>query len=146
MNEFMPTVRKLLRNYSIDPCKMVFEITERDTVKNLDIDSEKHDPGPQERRVPVRDRRFRRRLFFISIYQGFHIDFIKVDGEFIRNMSGTNTLEKAIVSSIASLAPELGIKTIAEFVGTAEIFREVQLAGIDYAQGYYIKKPSPDIG
>jgi len=75
----------------------------------------------------------------------FRIDFLKVDGEFIRGMVNTASTEKQIVTSIAVLAGHLGIKTIAEFVETGNILSEVRGAGINYAQGYYIAKPSPDL-
>ena len=60
-------------------------------------------------------------------------------------MNAAGNVEKAIVSSIAELSRKLGIKTIAEFVETEEILNQVGFAGIDYAQGYYIRKPSPDL-
>ena len=47
--------------------------------------------------------------------------------------------------SIATLAAKLRIKTIAEYVESKEILGEVESAGIDYAQGYFIQKPSPDL-
>jgi EAL domain-containing protein (putative c-di-GMP-specific phosphodiesterase class I) len=62
-----------------------------------------------------------------------------------RNLSGTSVVENAIVSSIASLADKLGIKTVAEFVETKEVLGQVESAGIHFAQGYFIKKPSPDL-
>jgi EAL domain-containing protein (putative c-di-GMP-specific phosphodiesterase class I) len=36
-DEFIPTVRKLMRDCGIEPSNLVFEITERDTVKNLNL-------------------------------------------------------------------------------------------------------------
>jgi diguanylate cyclase (GGDEF)-like protein len=144
LNEFMPTVRRLLKDYHIDPAKMVFEITERDTVKNSRLfESFVHDLKRDGFRFAIDD--------FGAGYSSFHyiktfsIDFLKVDGEFIKNLAGDSRVEKAIVSSIASLAGDLGIKTIAEFVESEEILGQVTSAGINYAQGYYIKKPSPDL-
>jgi len=58
-------------------------------------------------------------------------------------MSGNGGMERAIVANIAHLAGDLGIKTIAEFVETDTILKNVQSAGIDYAQGYYIQHPQP---
>lgn len=61
-------------------------------------------------------------------------------------MVGVNGwIEKQIITSIATLAGSLGIKTIAEYVESKEILGEVGAAGINYAQGYYIQKPSPDL-
>ena len=144
LNEFIPTVQKLLGDYHIDPAKMVFEITERDTVKNPSIiEKYIHDLKREGFRFAIDD--FGAGYSSFQYIKTFSIDFLKVDGEFIRNMAGTTGVEKAIVSSIASLAGKLGIKTIAEFVETKEILGEVESAGINYAQGYYIRKPSPDL-
>jgi len=144
LTDFMPTVRKLLRTYDIDASKMVFEITERDTARGLNI---------IERSIrELKSEGFRFAIDdFGAGYATFHyiktfsVDFLKVDGEFIRNMNGVGKVDREIVSSIASLAGKLGIKTIAEFVETEEILGQVESAGINYAQGYYIKRPSPEL-
>jgi EAL domain-containing protein (putative c-di-GMP-specific phosphodiesterase class I) len=44
-----------------------------------------------------------------------------------------------------TLAKELKIKTVAEFVEDADILAAVSDLGIDYAQGYHISRPSPMI-
>lgn len=144
LNEFIPTVRKMLKDYNLDPSRLVFEITERDTIKGLSIiEKYIHDLKREGFRFAIDD--------FGAGYSTFHyiktfsIDYLKIDGEFIRNMSGTSVVEKAIVASITGLAGKLGIKTIAEFVETEAILGEVEAAGIHFAQGYYIKKPSPDL-
>jgi diguanylate cyclase (GGDEF)-like protein len=144
LNEFIPTVRKLLKDYNLDPSKLVFEITERDTIKGLHIiEKHIHDLKSEGFRFAIDD--------FGAGYSTFHyiktfsIDYLKIDGEFIRNLGGTSVVENAIVASITGLAGKLGIKTIAEFVETEAILGEVEAAGIHFAQGYYIKKPSPDL-
>jgi diguanylate cyclase (GGDEF)-like protein len=143
ISEFMPTVRSLLRTYDIHPGTMVFEITERDTVKNVSL-LENFVRG-------LRDEGFRFAIDdFGSGYSSFQylktfpVDFLKVDGDFIRSMiHGSVTRE--IVTSVASLASRLRIETIAEYVETEEILGEVRAAGIQYAQGYFIQSPSPDL-
>jgi len=144
LNEFIPTVRKLLRDYGIEPSKMVFEITERDTVKGLDvigryIDALKDDGF----RFAIDD--FGAGYSSFQYLRTFSIDFLKVDGDFIRHLNGQGTVDKAIVTSIASLSERLGIKTIAEYVESEDILSQVSSAGIDYAQGFHIGKPSPDL-
>jgi diguanylate cyclase (GGDEF)-like protein len=143
--EFMPTIRKMMRDYGLDPTKLIFEITERDTVKNLKlidtfINELKHDGF----RFAIDD--FGSGYSSFQYIKTFSVDFLKVDGEFIRRLgSGDDTVEKHIVTSIAGLAGRLGIKTIAEYVESGEILGQVRSAGIDYAQGYFIRKPSPDL-
>ncbi len=144
LNEFMPTIRKMLRDYGLDPSKLIFEITERDTVKNLKlIDAFISELKHEGFRFAIDD--FGSGYSSFQYIKTFRIDFLKVDGEFVRNMGGNSSVEKEIVTSIAALADHLGIKTIAEYVESAEILGHVQSAGINYAQGYYIKRPSPDL-
>ncbi|MGE5172662.1 MAG: putative bifunctional diguanylate cyclase/phosphodiesterase, partial [Betaproteobacteria bacterium] len=146
LNEFMPTIRKMMGDYGLDPAKLIFEITERDTVKNLNlIEKFIRELKLEGFRFAIDD--FGSGYSSFQYIKMFPVDFLKVDGEFIRHLTGdgNGNVEKHIVTSIAALAGHLGIKTIAEYVESAEILGEVQSAGINYAQGYYIQKPSPDL-
>ncbi len=143
LGEFLPTVRSLIREYGVDPAKMVFEITERDTVKNLGlVERFIHDLRSEGFRFAIDD--FGSGYSSFQYIRNFSIDFLKIDGEFVKNMTEKGTVEKAIVTSIAALAESLGIKTIAEHVESERILKEVESVGIDYAQGYYIRRPSPE--
>ena len=145
LSEFMPTVRKMMKDFEIDPSRMVFEITERDTVKNVRLTERFiHDMKLDGFRFAIDD--FGTGFSSFRHIKTFSIDFLKVDGDFIRNLKKDDgVVEKAVVTSISALARSLGIKTIAEFVESEEIMQEVETAGIDFAQGYYIQKPSPDL-
>jgi len=143
--EFMPTIRKIMRDYGLEPSKLIFEITERDTVKNLKLVEKFIRELKQEGfRFAIDD--FGSGYSSFQYIKTFSVDFLKVDGEFIRHLGGgSGAVEKHIVTSIAALAGHLKIKTIAEYVESENILGEVRSAGIDYAQGYYIQKPSPDL-
>jgi EAL domain-containing protein (putative c-di-GMP-specific phosphodiesterase class I) len=144
LSEFMPTIRRMMRDYGLDPAKLIFEITERDTVKNIRLfDKLIHELKQDGFRFAIDD--FGSGYSSFEYIKTFSIDFLKVDGSFIRALVGNGTMEKHIVSSIAALAGKLRIKTIAEYVESGEILEEVEAAGIDYAQGYFIQKPSPDL-
>lgn len=65
----------------------------------------------------------------------FHI--LKIAGEFVEGIV-TNSVDRSIVHSIARLAHEQRMDTVAEFVSSEEIFEAVKQSGITYAQGYYI--------
>ena len=71
-----------------------------------------------------------------------HIDYIKLDGELINGIN-TNKIKMVIVKNIAGICRELGIKTIAEYVESEDIFNRVKEFGIDYSQGFYIGPPGP---
>lgn len=144
MSDFMPTIRKLMRDYSIEPAQIVFEITERDTVKNMGlVERFIVDLKQDGFRFAIDD--FGAGYSSFQYIKTFSIDYLKVDGEFIRNMHQKGKMEKAIVSSISALAATLGIKTVAEYVESPEILDEVTAMDIDYAQGYFIQKPAPKL-
>lgn len=70
------------------------------------------------------------------------LDFIKIDGTFVRDIHNS-ALDQAVVKSVAEIATVLNIKTVAEFVDTDEALQLLETLGIDYAQGYLISKPEP---
>jgi diguanylate cyclase (GGDEF)-like protein len=69
------------------------------------------------------------------------IDYLKIDGSLIRNIND-NPKHAIALESIANFAAKLGIKTIAEFVSSEELFQHVKTIGITYSQGYYTGKPT----
>ena len=72
------------------------------------------------------------------------IDFLKIDGSLIKRLDHDIHAELT-VSTIVTFCKKAGMMTIAEYVYNKEIFEKVKKLGIDYAQGYYIGKPSPNI-
>ncbi|HHG74869.1 MAG TPA: EAL domain-containing protein, partial [Persephonella sp.] len=71
------------------------------------------------------------------------IDFIKIEGEFIRNIT-FDEKDRAFVESIITLAKRLEIKIVAEYVETEEIMLMIKKLGIEYAQGFFVRKPDQD--
>lgn len=143
LNEFFPTVKRLAQKYAIAPSRMVFELTERETVK-----------------TPAMLERFVGRLHmegfkfaiddFGSGFSSFHyikkfpIDYIKLEGDFVLNMMN-DPRDLAMVRNIAALARELDILTIAEYVESDEVMKKVASLGVDYAQGYHVGRPAPGL-
>jgi len=79
-----------------------------------------------------------------SIFKQLPIDILKIDGSLIKDIDTSETSYK-ITHSIAVLAKELGITTVAEFVHSKEVLECVKTLHIDELQGFYLAKPSPDI-
>jgi EAL domain-containing protein (putative c-di-GMP-specific phosphodiesterase class I) len=78
----------------------------------------------------------------LSYLTRFHIDYLKIDQSFTRNLAeGTQT--KALCEAIVMMAHALGLKVIAEGVETAQQRDILQGMGCDYAQGYLYAKPVP---
>ncbi len=71
----------------------------------------------------------------------FPIDYLKIDGEFFINIT-KDKKDRAFVNSILTLAKELDVKTVAEYVEDEEIVKTLKELGVDYLQGFHIGKPS----
>jgi len=68
------------------------------------------------------------------------IDFIKIDGVYVKNIY-TNPKSKKIVKAIADFSASMDIEVIAEFVENQEIQEIILDLGIEYSQGYLFSKP-----
>ena len=81
---------------------------------------------------------------FSSFYYLKHLplDYIKIDGDFIRNLAGSVT-DQLMVKSIVDIARAMGMKTVAEFVENAETVEMLREKGIDYSQGFHHGRPEP---
>jgi len=78
----------------------------------------------------------------LSHIRDLPLDYIKIDGTFIRDIVN-NELDQTVVKSVADIARVLDIKTVAEFVEDEETLRLLEGMEIDYAQGYLFAKPEP---
>lgn len=67
-------------------------------------------------------------------------DFIKIDGSIIQEINKSKSA-KAVVETIVLFASKVGMKTVAEFVSSKEIYKASQEVGIDYFQGYLFDEP-----
>ncbi len=81
---------------------------------------------------------------FGSFYYLKHLpfDFIKIDGEFVRNCTSDRT-DRLVIAAVVELARGLGKRTIAEFVGDEQTFTILAELGVDYAQGFHLGPPAP---
>ncbi|MBL4781087.1 MAG: EAL domain-containing protein [Porticoccaceae bacterium] len=70
------------------------------------------------------------------------VDYLKIDGSFIRNME-LNDVDFSMVSTINHLAHVMGIATIAECVENQIQLSMLQEIGVDCVQGFFIEKPKP---
>jgi len=76
--------------------------------------------------------------------QELNVDFIKIDGAFIKNLARNDNCYK-ITKTIKSMAESLEAKVIAEFVCDEEVFNKVKELGIEFSQGYYFGAPREKI-
>ena len=70
------------------------------------------------------------------------VDFLKIDGVFVRDMSN-DSIDYAMVRSINDIGHVMGMQTIAEFVEDEPTLGLLRDVGVDFVQGYEIGRPAP---
>jgi diguanylate cyclase (GGDEF)-like protein len=139
LNDFVQETRRIASRFKIDPTRLVFEITERETIKNMAL--------LERFIVTLRSEGFKLAIDdFGSGFSSFHyvkrfpIDFLKIEGDFIMGMKNSEK-DRALVRSIVALSKDLGIRNVAEYVEDRAVLDQVVAQGIDLAQGFYIHRP-----
>lgn len=139
-NELLEFLKTQINDSGADPNRLVFEITETTAIQNL------------ERAIKFINAlktlgcRFALDDFGVGftsfVYlREMDVDFIKIDGVFIRRLH-ENKSDQGIVRAITTVARDMGIQTVAEFVEQEETLELLKEFGVDYAQGFLIGKPT----
>ncbi len=131
---------KLVR-LNVPPQVICFEITETAVIHNLSRASEFiRSMKRLGCRFALDD--FGSGLSSFAYLKTLPVDYLKIDGEFVRDMMN-DRIDDAMVASINNIGHVMGIKTIAEFVENSAILERLRELGVDYAQGYGIARPEP---
>ena len=72
------------------------------------------------------------------------IDYLKIDGAFVRDMVH-DPVDRAMVASINQIGHIMGLKTIGEYAESEEVLLALERAGVDFAQGHGIAPARPFI-
>jgi predicted signal transduction protein with EAL and GGDEF domain len=70
------------------------------------------------------------------------VDYLKIDGEFVRHLPGS-AQDRALIKAIIDVAHSLNKRKIAEHVGSDAAISVLREHGADFAQGYHLGKPLP---
>ena len=136
---FLDHTSALLDASSIDPARICFEITETAAITNV---------GHADRFISTLRARgckfslddFGSGLASFAYLKNLDVDFLKIDGSFIRNIL-TDPVDRALVRSIIDIGKQMGKTIIAEWVESAEVHAVVTELGVDMAQGYHLGRP-----
>ncbi|MDE2148408.1 MAG: EAL domain-containing protein [Gammaproteobacteria bacterium] len=77
-----------------------------------------------------------------SYLKNFAVDFLKIDGGFVRAMLGSR-VDRGMVETINRIGHDLGLKTIAEHVESPALLAPLREMGVDWAQGRFIAWSRP---
>ena len=134
-------VKQLLKSSSLPAERICFEITETAVVSNL---GEALAFISDMRKLGIRFALddFGSGLSSFSYLKRFEVDFLKIDGSLVRDMS-TDYTDQVMIQAINQIGHAMNIHTIAEFVETEDDIAMLKSFKVDYAQGFAISRPSP---
>lgn len=129
----------LLDQYDHLTKKIIFEVTETAAIEHLDTAVRSlNDLRKRGCRVALDD--FGSGYSSYSYLRNLPLDYLKIDGIYIRNIL-TDTTDQALTASMIDVAHALGLKVIAEFVDSEAAYLLLKELGVDYVQGYWVHKP-----
>ena len=121
--------------------KIVFELTEGGVLR---------DPAGASRLVDelkaagfgVALDDFGRGLATFEYLRRFPLDYVKIDGAFIRNLA-TSPIDEEIVRATIRVARRLQVRTVAEHVHSNRVLDKLRELGVDHVQGMLVGAPRP---
>ena len=139
--ECLEIIREQLAKHRVPAGQVCFEITE--TTAMADLKKAQHFIGELRAlgcHFALDD--FGSGLSSFAYLRELPVDFLKIDGIFIRELA-KSPIDRAMVDSINTIGHVMGLKTVAEFVEDREARDVLRQLGVDYAQGYYFGRPDP---
>jgi diguanylate cyclase (GGDEF)-like protein/PAS domain S-box-containing protein len=137
--QFLEFVVECLDSTGVAPSQICFEISESAVVANLDharrFVGVLHGMGCQ---FALDD--FGSGVGSFSNLKNLPMDYLKIDGSFMRNLAG-DSVNQAMVTAMIKLARTLNFKVIAEQVEDAAALEAVRRMGVDYIQGFAVGRP-----
>ena len=131
--------KEQLNLYGITPEQIIFEITERNAIKDMQgFMSTVNHYKLQSYKIAIDDAG--------AGYSGLNLisdikpHFIKIDMNLVRNIH-LDSIKYALVKSMVELSNIASIALIAEGIETPEELKTLIHLGVQYGQGYYIQHP-----
>jgi diguanylate cyclase (GGDEF)-like protein len=142
--DFLATLKRTVAEAGIDPGQIVFEITERDTVRNIAIlERMVNELKMDGFKLAIDD--FGSGFSSFQYLRRLPVDFVKIEGDFVINILNSER-DRAFVQTIWRLAADLKIQVIAEHVEDAAVLAELRNIGVEFAQGYHVGRPVRSLG
>ncbi len=141
--QLLDWINGALQRTGVDPDRLIFEITETAAVADFMA------ARTMMEKIGALGCAFALDDFgvgFSSFYylKQFDVDYIKIDGSFIQKIV-TSRENQIFVQAIVQVARGLHKRIIAEFVEDGETLVWLAAVGVDYAQGYHIGRPQPQL-
>jgi diguanylate cyclase (GGDEF)-like protein/PAS domain S-box-containing protein len=139
--QFLEFVVDTFDRTGVQPSQVCFEVTENSVISNLEharrFIGVLHGMGCK---FALDD--FGRGLGSFSNLKHLTMDFLKIDGSFMRNLA-RDSVNQAMVAAMIKLARTLDFKVVAEQIEDDAALEAVRKMGVDYVQGFAIARPQP---
>lgn len=134
--DLMTFINNILSEYKIDTSLISLEVLEYNSIsQNPYIKERIHTLHQLGFTITIDD--FGTRCSNFSQIENLPVTTIKIDGRYIKDIL-TNQNSIIVVETIQKYARAKGLKLIAEFVHSEEVYQKVKEMGIDYMQGDYL--------
>lgn len=133
-------ITRVLQQNGVAPQRLLVELTETAALSNIH-QTEQFISTLRELGCPVCLDDFGVGFSSFAYLKHLDADVLKIDGMFIRNLPA-NREDQVFVRAIVEVARGLGKKTVAEFVEDGDTLALLAEFGVDYAQGYFLHRPS----
>jgi diguanylate cyclase (GGDEF)-like protein len=138
---FLEFVVETLDHTGVAPERLCFEVTENSVITNIEharrFIGVLHGMGC---RFALDD--FGRGLSSFANLKNLSLDYLKIDGYFIRNLASDN-VNQVMVTAMIKLARSLNFQVIAEQVEDLSALDSARRMGVDFVQGYQVGRPQP---
>ena len=138
---FVDFIEHIVKEFSVDPSHICFEITEADMCLDLQATT--------KILLHLRDLgfclaldRFDWKLSAFVALRQFPFSYLKVDGSLISKITSDKGV-LATLSLVTRLGQEMGMQTIASHVSSSAIAEAASNLNFDYLQGFIISEPRP---
>jgi len=134
--------REILQRVGLKAERIVFELTESQPLDELDL-------------LSAAAEHFQRQGFAVALddlgagYAGLRVwselcpDYVKIDRHFISGVD-RDPVKREFVRAMLDIAQRMGHKAIAEGIETAAELSTLVSMGVEYAQGYFIARPTAE--
>ncbi|HEX3603088.1 MAG TPA: EAL domain-containing protein [Steroidobacteraceae bacterium] len=139
--EFLEFVVECFDHTGANPGDICFEVTETSVVANLDhaqrFIAVLHGMGCE-----FALDNFGSGLSSFSTLRTLPMDYLKIDGSFIKNLAA-DSVNQAMVAAMIDLSRSLNFRVVAEHVEDQLALDTVTGMGIDFVQGFIVGRPQP---
>ncbi len=133
----------LVEEYGLKRDRVVLELTERETVRNLSL-VERFIKNLKQEGFAFAIDDFGVGFSSLQYVRRFPVDLVKIDGEFTKGVESAGSPDRAIVSAIVALAGGLGVDSVGEHVESEQALEALATVGATHAQGFHVGKPAPE--